>query len=141
MTVRHRKHHTKLSRPTGHRNALLRNLAGSLILSKDRRIETTVAKAKALQPFVESLLTHGKKGTLHHRRLAFAKLGNKQAVTALFESYAPVFQERNGGYTRLIRTRRREGDGAEMAFLEFVEKPEVLITTKRKTEAQASAGE
>lgn len=136
--MRHKKHRTKLSRPTGHRKSLLRNLASSLILSRDGRIETTVTKAKALQPYVENIITLGKKGEVHHRRLAFARLGNKRAVHAAFETLAPLFEERNGGYTRIIRTRRRLGDGAEMALIEFVSKPESEAEAESTEEAPAT---
>ena len=98
-------------------------MASSLILSHQGRIETTTRKAKALQSFVEGIITLGKKGETHHRRRAFSKLGDKRAVHRIFEEIAPVFKERNGGYTRVIRTRRRAGDAAEMAFIEFVEMP------------------
>lgn len=121
--MRHKKHHSKLSRPTGHRKALIRNLTRALVLSPNGRIETTVIKAKALRPFVESLITLAKKGTLHHRRLAFSRVGNKHVVHRLFEELAPLFQDREGGYTRVIRTRNRAGDGAEMAIIELVAWP------------------
>jgi len=120
--VRHKKLHTKLGRPTGHRIALIRNFAKALLLSKSGQIETTTTKAKALQPFVDSLITHGKKATLHHRRLAFSKLVDKVTVHKLFEEIAPRYAERNGGYTRVLKTRRRQGDGAEMAIIALVEK-------------------
>ena len=117
--MRHRKHRTKLSRPTGHRKALMRNLATALITHE--RIRTTEAKAKALRPYIEKLVTLGKKGEQHHRRQAFATLGKKHAVTRLFEEISPRFTERPGGYTRIIRDGQRMGDGAWMAYIEFVE--------------------
>lgn len=110
-----------MSRPTGHRNATLRNLTRALVAHG--RIETTITKAKILRPYVEHLVTLGKKGTLHHRRQAFAKVGDKKTVHKLFEELGPLFAERPGGYTRIIRTRRRAGDAAEMAYIEFVELP------------------
>jgi large subunit ribosomal protein L17 len=119
--MRHRKLHTKLSRPTGHRKALMRNLAVSLI--EHGRIRTTEAKAKALRPYIEKLVTLGKKGEQHHRRLAFATLQKKHAVHKLFTELAPLFTERPGGYTRIIHDGQRQGDGSWMAFIEFVEKP------------------
>jgi len=118
--MRHLNHRGRLSRPAGHRKALLRNLAVSLIVHE--RIRTTEAKAKVLRPFVERLITLGKKGTTHHRRQAFAHIGKKHAVHKLFEEVAPRFAERPGGYTRIIRDGQRAGDGAWMALIEFVEK-------------------
>lgn len=111
-----------MNRPTGHRNATLRNLAKALI--EHGRIETTATKAKVLRPFVENLVTLGKKGTLHHRRLAFSRLCDKRAVHKVFEVVGPLFADRDGGYTRIVRTRRRAGDAAEMAIIEFVDWPE-----------------
>jgi len=111
-----------MNRPTGHRIATLRNLSRSLI--EHERIETTAVKARTLQSFVESIVTLGKKGTVHHRRQAFQRLQDKKAVHKVFEVLGPRFSERPGGYTRVIRTRRRAGDGAEMAFIEFVERSE-----------------
>lgn len=86
------------------------------------KIETTATKAKTLRPFIENVITLGKKGTLHHRRQAFAKLADKKAVHKVFEELAPRFKERSGGYTRVILGRQRMGDAAEMAFIEFVDK-------------------
>ncbi len=119
--MRHRKHHTRLNRPTGHRTATLRNLAAALI--EHERIETTATKAKTLRPFVENVITLGKKGTLHHRRQAFQKLQNKTAVHKVFEELGPRYAERDGGYTRVIRSRQRPGDAAEMAIIEFLDRP------------------
>lgn len=121
--MRHKKHHTRLNRPTGHRKALLRNLTRAIVLSDNGRIETTVTKAKALRSFLDQMVTLGKKGTLHHRRQAFQKLQDKRVVHRIFEEIAPVFKDRNGGYTRFIRTRERPGDSAELAYIEFVEWP------------------
>lgn len=118
--MRHRKHHSRLSRPEGHRNALLRNLASALI--EHERIRTTERKAKALRSFIEKLVTHGKNGTVHHRRLAFAQLQNKTAVHKLFEDIAKRSMERPGGYTRIIKDGPRMGDGAPMAVIEFVDR-------------------
>lgn len=126
--MRHRNHHSRLNRPTGHRTALLRNLAKALVLSEDaegnklERIETTAVKAKVLKSFIEQAVTLGKKGTVHHRRLAFSRLQDKAAVHRIFEEIAPRYADRSGGYTRIIRTRRRLGDGAEMAYIEFVDR-------------------
>jgi large subunit ribosomal protein L17 len=131
--MRHSKRRHKLSRPTGHREALVRNLAKALILSTGTpkakgepgdylgRIMTTEAKAKALRPFIERLITLGKKGTQHHRRLAFSRLQSKEAVTRLFEEIAPKFANRPGGYTRITGAGQRKGDGSWMSYIEFVE--------------------
>jgi large subunit ribosomal protein L17 len=139
--MRHRKHHTKLTRKSGPRRQLIRNLSAALITHE--RILTTEAKAKALRPLVERLVTLGKKGTLHHRRMAFAALQKKQAVHKLFEEIAPRFTERPGGYTRIIRGGQRSGDGAWMAYIEFVERSEAAIAamTPKKTEEPAAAEE
>jgi len=120
--MRHRKSGKKLGKPTYARVAMLRNMAYSLIMN--HRIETTVDRAKALRGFIEPLITLGKKGDLSARRLALRRLPNKQAVHTLFEEVAPVFKERNGGYTRIIKTSIRRGDNAQLAIIEFVDKPE-----------------
>ncbi|HQF97320.1 MAG TPA: 50S ribosomal protein L17 [Candidatus Aminicenantes bacterium] len=108
----------KLGRTTAHREMLLRNLATSLI--EKERVRTTVAKAKELRPFVEKLITMGKTGTLAARRRALAVLMKEDAVTRLFETVAPRFSERAGGYTRIVKLSPRKGDGAEMAVIELV---------------------
>ena len=131
--MRHKCHRTRLNRSLGHRTATLRNLAKALILQEDaegnklERIETTVMKAKTLRPYVEKLITLGKKGTLHHRRQAFAQIADKDAVTQLFDVLAPRFKERTGGYTRIILGRRRQGDGAEMAYIQLIDRPEGAV--------------
>jgi large subunit ribosomal protein L17 len=117
--MRHKKHQSRMNRQVGHRNATLRNLSAALV--DHGRIRTTHAKAKILRPYVEKLITMGKKGTLHHRRLAFAHLQKKKTVHKIFEELAPRFEERNGGYTRIIMADRRQGDGAQMALIEFVD--------------------
>ncbi len=137
--MRHRKHHTKLSRKSGPRRQLIGNLSVALIAHE--RIHTTEAKAKALRPLVERLVTLGKKGTLHHRRLAFAALQKKQAVHKLFEEIAPRFTERPGGYTRIIRDGQRSGDGAWMAYIEFVERSEAAIAAMTPKKAEPAAVE
>ncbi|MGH9470992.1 MAG: 50S ribosomal protein L17 [Terriglobia bacterium] len=116
--MRHRNYGRKLSRNTSHRRALLRNLVTSLIL--EERIETTVAKAKAARGLAEQMITLGKRGDLHSRRLAAAFLLSAVAVKKLFEDVAPRYRERNGGYARLIHTGWRKGDGADTAVLELV---------------------
>lgn len=143
--MRHRKHHHHLSRPTGHRKALLRNLAAALI--EHERIHTTEAKAKALRPYIERLVTLGKKGDLAARRRAFSILGKKQAVHKLFEDIAPRFSDRNGGYTRIIHDGQRMGDAAWMAYIEFVvrvekalpEEEESAPAEEQETEASTNA--
>lgn len=116
--MRHRKHTAKLGRKGSHRNAMLANLVCSLI--KSRRVTTTLAKAKAARPMAEKMLTLGKKGTIHHRRLAAAKLHQEDAVRILFNDIAPLHQKRQGGYTRIIKQGPRRGDAAPTAILEWV---------------------
>ena len=118
--MRHHKGYRKLRRDSAHRMALLRNLVTSLI--KHERIITTVAKAKEAQRLAERMITLARKGTLHHRRMAYAFIYEKEAVRKLFDVLGPRFADRNGGYTRIIRlAKRRKGDGAELAILEFVD--------------------
>jgi large subunit ribosomal protein L17 len=134
--MRHRNYGRKLSRNTAHRNALVRNLVTSLILSE--RIETTVAKAKAARPVVEQMITLGKQGDLHARRLAASYLLDPAALKLLFGSFAQRYAERKGGYTRIVRTGWRKGDGADLAVLELVGS-EVLqrLAEKRAKRAEA----
>jgi len=117
--MRHRKHTFKIGRSGAHRKALLANQVSSLIFNG--QIQTTVTKAKETRRLAEKMVTLGKKGTLHHRRLAISKLRDKLAVSLLFSEVAPAFQNREGGYTRIIRTTQRKGDGAEMCILQFLE--------------------
>ena len=117
--MRHNKNFNHLGRQAGHRKALMSNMASSLILHK--RIETTVAKAKALRQFVEPLVTKSKEDTTHSRRVVFSYLKQKEAVTELFRTIAPKIAERNGGYTRILKTGFRLGDAAEMCIIEFVD--------------------
>jgi len=116
--MRHRNYGRKLSRNTSHRRALLRNLVTSLIL--DERIATTVAKAKAARGIAEEMITLGKRGDLHSRRLAAAYCMTPLSVKKLFEDVAKRFEKRSGGYTRIIHTGFRKGDGADTAILELV---------------------
>jgi len=116
--MRHRNYGRKLSRNTAHRRALLRNLVTSLIL--DERIETTVAKAKAARGLAEEMITLGKRGDLHARRQAASFCMAAPAVKKLFEDVAKRFASRPGGYTRIVRTGWRKGDGADTAVLELV---------------------
>jgi len=117
--MRHLKAGYKLRRNPSHRKALLRNLAASLI--EKNRIRTTLAKAKAVRPIVEKLITIGKSGRLADKRRALAYLYKRKTVQILFDEVAPRFMDRNGGYTRIIKEDFRKGDGAEMAIIEFVD--------------------
>ncbi|HIW97132.1 MAG TPA: 50S ribosomal protein L17 [Candidatus Tidjanibacter gallistercoris] len=117
--MRHNKKINHLGRQAGHRKALMSNMASSLILNK--RIETTVAKAKALRKFVEPLITKSKEDTTHSRRVVFSYLKDKYAVTELFREVAPRIADRPGGYTRILHTGFRLGDGSEMCIIELVD--------------------
>ncbi len=116
--MRHRKHHGSLGLPTGHRRAVMANLATALLTHG--RIETTQAKARAVRPYVEKLITLGKAGDLHSRRRALSKLRHRPVVDRLFNDVAPVFADRSGGYTRIVKTGFRAGDAAPMAIIELV---------------------
>ncbi len=131
--MRHANDHRKLGRNPAHRKALLRNLMNSLVLSE--RIETTVPKAKELRRLGDRLITLGKRGTLHARRAAFALLSNKSATDKLFDTLAGRFTARAGGYTRIVRTGFRVGDGAEMAILEYLPAEEKKAAAKGKKKA------
>jgi len=117
--MRHGKKFNHLGRTASHRSALLSNMACSLI--EHKRINTTVAKAKALRVFVEPILTKAKEDSTHNRRIAFSYLQSKEAVTELFRTVAPKIAERNGGYTRIIKTGFRPGDAADTALIELVD--------------------
>ena len=117
--MRHGKKFNHLGRTASHRKALLSNMACSLI--EHKRINTTVAKAKALRVYIEPLLTKAKEDTTHNRRTVFSYLQNKEAVTELFRTIAPKIAERNGGYCRIIKTGFRLGDGADTAMIELVD--------------------
>ncbi len=117
--MRHRKKFNHLGRKAGHRKAMLRNMATSLIMHK--RINTTLAKAKALRMFLEPIVTRSKEDTMHNRRMVFRKLNNKYAVTELFRNISPKVADRPGGYLRIIKLGNRAGDNAEMALIEFVD--------------------
>ncbi|SEH34529.1 50S ribosomal protein L17 [Chryseobacterium culicis] len=117
--MRHGKKFNHLGRTASHRSALLSNMACSLI--EHKRINTTVAKAKALRVYVEPLLTKAKEDTTHNRRVVFSYLQNKFAVAELFRTVAPKIAERNGGYTRIIKTGFRPGDAADTALIELVD--------------------
>jgi len=117
--VRHRRAGKKLGRDSAHRKALYSNLAGALI--EHGRIKTTAAKAKAVKPFAEQMITLGKRGDLHARRLALAELRSQDVVHQLFADVAPRFADRPGGYTRIVKLGPRYGDAAEMVYLELVD--------------------
>ena len=117
--MRHRKAGRALRRTSEQKLALLRNLASSLIVSES--IETTEAKAKELRPFVEKLITKARTGTLHSRRLAGRHVQKREAADKLFQEIGPRFAKRAGGYTRILKTGHRKGDGADMARIELIE--------------------
>jgi large subunit ribosomal protein L17 len=117
--VRHRRAGKKLGRDSAHRKALYSNLAGALI--EHGRIKTTEAKAKAVKPFAEQMITLGKRGDLHARRLALAELRSQDVVHQLFADVAPRFADRPGGYTRIVKLGPRSGDAADMVYLELVD--------------------
>ena len=128
--MRHNKKFNHLSRTASHRDAMLSNMAISLIMHK--RITTTVPKAKALKKFVEPLLTKSKQDTTNARRVVFSHLQNKYAVTELFQVISPKIGERPGGYTRIIKTGFRKGDMAPMCFIELVDFDENMAKTAKK---------
>ncbi len=117
--MRHNKAINHLGRKSAHRKALLSNMASSLILEK--RITTTVAKAKALKSYVEPLITKSKDDSTHSRRVVFSYLKSKEAVSELFRNVAPKIADRPGGYTRVLHVGFRQGDAAEMALIELVD--------------------
>jgi large subunit ribosomal protein L17 len=117
--MRHRRNDIKLGRTSMHRKHMLANLVCSLI--EHNQVRTTLAKAKAARPLAEKCVTLGKKGTLHHRRRAVSILRQEKVVKRLFSDIAPRFQQRNGGYTRIIKIGQRVGDAAEIALLQFIE--------------------
>src|SRR3954463_13238921 len=133
--MRHLKRTAKLGRTGTHRNRMLANLVCSLI--KHKRVTTTLAKAKAARSVAEKMVTLSKGGTLHHRRLASARLHqDEDAIKILFNDIAPTQKDRNGGYTRIMRLGQRQGDAAQLAILEFVDVP-VTVPTETKAEAPA----
>ena len=134
--MRHRNAGTKLGRNTSHRRALLRNLVTSVII--EDRVETTVAKAKAVRPLIEKMITLGKKGDLHSRRQALSYLMTGESVVRLFDTVAPRYGDRAGGYLRIVRTGFQKGDGAEKAFIELLGS-EHELDEKRQKRAEARA--
>ncbi|WP_213521554.1 50S ribosomal protein L17 [Nonlabens sp.] len=143
--MKHGKKVNHLSRKTAHRKAMLSNMSCSLI--EHKRINTTVAKAKALKQFVEPLITKSKEDTTHNRRLVFAKLRSKEAVTELFRDVASKVGDRPGGYTRIIKMGNRLGDNADMAMIELVDFNETYklevgakkATTRRSRKSKSTA--
>jgi large subunit ribosomal protein L17 len=146
--MRHLKRTAKLGRTSEHRNAMLANLVCSLILHK--RVTTTLAKAKAARSVAEKMVTLGKSGTIHDRRLATARLHQEDAVKILFTEIAPAQKDRRGGYTRIIRMNQRQGDASQKAILEWVdlgtvaaapaeEKPAAEAKPTESKEASAAA--
>jgi large subunit ribosomal protein L17 len=118
--MRHRKTGRKLSRTAAHRKATLRNMASSLF--RHGRITTTTAKAKELRPFAERLITLAKRGDLHARRLAARKISERDVLGKLFDELGPRYETRPGGYTRILKLGNRQGDAAEMALIELVDR-------------------
>ncbi len=133
--MRHAKGGYKLGRNTAHRRALLRNLSASVI--EKNRVVTTLAKAKAVQPVVERMVTLGKVGSLAAKRRAFSFLFTRKSVQVLFDEVAPRFMDRNGGYTRIIKGDFRRGDGAETAIIEFVDYQYAPKQAKKKDKGAA----
>ena len=129
--MRHGKKFNHLGRKAPHRKAMLANMASSLL--KYKRINTTVAKAKALRTFIEPLLTKAKNDTTHSRRMVFRYLRDKYAVTELFRDVAPKIGDRPGGYTRILKTGNRMGDNAEMCFIELVDFNETMLSEPKST--------
>jgi large subunit ribosomal protein L17 len=136
--MRHQKKTIKLGRTAEHRKALLANQVCSLI--EHQRIKTTLAKAKAVRPLAERMVTLGKNGSIHARRTALAALRQKNAVKKLFDDIAPRSAERNGGYTRIVKLGQRKSDSAPMAFIEWVDMAEV-VEEKPKEEKKAKRKE
>ena len=131
--MRHGKKFNHLSRKAPHRKAMLANMASSLL--KHKRINTTVAKAKALRTFIEPLLTRAKDDTTHSRRMVFRYLRDKYAVTELFRDVAPKIADRPCGYTRILKTGNRLGDNAEMCLIELVDFNEVMVAEPKSAGA------
>jgi large subunit ribosomal protein L17 len=138
--MRHQRAGKKLGRDSAHRKALYSNLAGALI--EHGRIKTTVTKAKAVKPFAEQMITLGRRGDLHARRQATAFLRSRDVVHHLFAEVAPRFKDRPGGYTRIVKLGPRQGDSAEMAYLELVDDEYVAqLREERQTAVPDLPGE
>jgi len=128
--MRHRVRGRKFGREKGHRDLMLKNLVASLV--KHERINTTQARAKEIRSLTERVITYGKKGTVHHRRLAFKVLKNRDLVKKVFDEIAPRFVTTEGGYTRVLKNGYRRGDCAPMAIIEFTQREEVKAEAKPK---------
>jgi len=138
--MRHRNAGFKLGRNTSHRRALLRNLVTSILLND--RVETTITKAKATRPIVEKMITLGKRGDVHARRQAASYLMTPESVTRLFTTVAPRYGSRNGGYLRITRSGQRQGDAAEMAYVELLgAEQELDAKAAKRAEAKAKKQE
>ena len=136
--MRHLVKGKKLNRTSAHRKSTLQALSVALI--KEHRIKTTLAKAKALRPFIEPLITRAKEDSSHNRRQVFSALSNKQAVTSLFEDVAVKAKDRKGGYTRIIKIGQRPGDGAETAVIELVDYNDIKPENKKKKSRTRRSG-
>ncbi|MCK9254790.1 MAG: 50S ribosomal protein L17 [Bacteroidales bacterium] len=138
--MRHNKKYNKLGRTSSHRDAMLSNMASSLIMHK--RIKTTVSKAKALRVYIEPMITRSKEDTTHNRRMVFSYLENKEAVAELFRDISVKVADRPGGYTRILRTGTRLGDNADMCIIELVDYNEAMLEAKesKKKTSRRSRG-
>ena len=134
--MRHNRKVNHLGRKSAHRKAMLANMASSLIMHK--RITTTEAKAKALKPYVEPLITKSKEDTTHSRRVVFSYLKDKYAVTELFRNIAPKIADRPGGYLRILHTGFRKGDASEMVLVEFVDFNEAALASAPKADKKGT---
>jgi len=132
--MRHRRTVKKLGRKKSHKELMIRNLVAALL--KNEAVRTTEAKAKEARRLAERLITWGKMGDLHSRRLAFARIRDAEVVKKVFDVLAPKFQKRNGGYTRIIKLERRRGDNAPMVLLELTEKTEQAAAEKESRKAK-----
>ena len=137
--MRHRKHTFKIGLKSGHRRSLVANAVCSLLTHG--RITTTVPKAKEIRRVAEKTITLGKRGTLHATRLAVSRIHQKGVVKRLFNEIAPAYESRNGGYTRLLRTSRRIGDGAELCILELVDYAAIGVEPEAVAEAAPATAE
>ena len=132
--MRHRKRNRRFGRQPAPRKATVISLAANLI--KDKRIETTLAKAKEAKRLADKIITWGKKGMVHHRRLVYSVLADRDLVDIVFKDLAPLFANRHGGYTRIIHTRTRPGDATQLAILEWTEKKEIEAVPKKKAKKE-----
>ncbi len=136
--MKHRVAHRKLGRKTEHRIATLRNMAASLFLHE--RLETTLGKAKELRPFAERLISKARKDSVHSRRMVYRDIPDRDLVKTLFDEIAPRFMNRPGGYTRILHTAPRKGDGADMAIIELVERKVKEVAPPEPTDKKTKSG-